>query len=75
MYKVVIINITANAFIHEIQYIKNSTVSIWYIKHQYYNSITENSTIVVNYLQMIGVEINHFRDGKGFLEAWEFLIN
>lgn len=65
-------NSSAQAFISVIQSIKNNFSTIWYIKHKYYNPQTENSTLIVKYLNGVGTRITYFRDNNGLLEAWKY---
>ena len=65
-------NITSHAFISQIKLLMNNFSFIWYNKHKYYNSMTENTTEIINYLNTIGTKNSYFRDNNGLLEAWKY---
>ena len=67
-------NITSEAFINIIQNIYINSFSIWYIRHKYYNTETENSTTIINYLEKIGNLTYSFVDSSGLLKAWRFEV-
>ena len=67
-------NITSEAFISTIQNLKNKPFNIWYIRHLYYNTETENSTAVLNYLEKIGTLTYSFVDSSGLLKAWRYEV-
>ena len=67
-------NITSDAFISTIQNLINKPFNIWYIRHLYYNTETENSTAVLNYLEKIGTLTYSFVDSSGLLKAWRYEV-